>query len=266
MVFSLNHRVFLLNTFQSTERLDFLVLRGFMFQSDFTSIGTKSPEQRRQITGASPFLSSRSVPAESSTKTRLKTSTRSSSHKEVCARCFVFPPCFSQAIIDYYIRIDYFKLKAQCLCETEERSSLYSGSLEFLTIGSHHYAKILPEEEQRKHQEALIYLCGEKKGRPANIMAQHRGNNDKTLSSKHTVLPSHHEPAFFEVAKKKLQKYKKKKKNHCFEPFSCLQQPPLPASCNHRRCSETPCLLSPQMRQHTRTSCSMLSTQITTAL
>lgn len=120
------------------------------------------------------ILSSRNAPVESSTKKLLKTSTHSSSHKEVCV-VFLFRALFLQlvspltAASDLLSVLDGHKLsfthfyknctKSRVLYSIQEnvtegegeRGTKYLWSLELLAVGSHHYAKILPEEQERKH-------------------------------------------------------------------------------------------------------------------
>lgn len=121
---------------------------------------------------ACAILSSRNAPVESSTKKLLKTSTHSSSHKEVSVTflftksprlCFFRGLCclFRLLLISSVCRTDtnclpeYFKLNFHLRKGVRERQGeggrKYLYSLESLAVGSHHYAKILPEEQERKH-------------------------------------------------------------------------------------------------------------------
>lgn len=69
--------------------------------------------------------------------------------------CCTDTNCLSLMFTKIVLGLKYFKIKFHQIkcrdCETEEESSLYLYSQGLLTVGSHHYAKILPEEPKQKH-------------------------------------------------------------------------------------------------------------------
>lgn len=125
----------------------------------------------------------RNAPVESSTKKPLKTSTHSSSHKEVCSHCFVF--------YSYCPTMSRSSEKTQ---RPGDKAVLYLWILEVPGVGTYHYANIIFEEQKRKCQDALICLFREKKSTPVNIMTHYTVYEImiKTHGSWHIILLFYH--------------------------------------------------------------------------